>query len=398
MTKKLAVSHFNMEPEVTAAFGFPPHIELHDTTLRDGEQHGTAFFSPKDKVAIAAILDEMGVARIEAGMPASSEQDQVAIREIAKNAKRSKVFALVRSRIDDVDKAVELGVRGVCIEMVVNEALASIFGWSMDEAIEKLLEACAHAKSQGLFVNAFMIDTTRAKLSWILEFGRRVHEAGMVDSLTVVDTIGGCGPEAMRWLVGQVQQVWPGALEVHAHNDFGLGAATSLAALSSGCSAAHVSMNGLGERSGNAPLEQLAIALEELYGQRLGMNLTMLKKLADEVERRSGVRRAENQPVTGENLYTLQAGVSTYFFLRVWETDPHLMFPIHPDLTGHNQPKVALGKLSGSANVEYWAQHLGLALNPDEVARTVERVKEVAMRESRQVQPDELPALVEAAR
>ena len=392
-----SVSTLNFIDAVISTYEFPARVLLHDTTLRDGEQHATVLFDKDDKIAIATMLDEMGVHRIEAGMPAVSPEDRSAMLEITKRVQQAQVFALARSRKDDIDQAVQAGVHGVCIEMVVNDVLAAeVFNWDREEALAMLLEASAYAKSQGVYVTVFMIDSTRARVGWLLEFVRRVAAEGHVDSFAVVDTTGSCSPEAIRWLVGQVRGVWSGSLEIHAHNDFGFGAANTLAALAAGVQTAHVCVNGLGERVGNAPLEQVATSLKYLYGQSPGIDLSMLRRVCVEVERRSGVRRADNQPISGNNIYKIQSGIGAYYWSKVWAENPELFYALHPGVVGHDDPMILLGKLSGSANIQYWADKLSLDLHAEDVPSVVERVKTISTAEKRLVAPEELGDIVHA--
>lgn len=388
------VSKFNFEPDVTSTFDFPRGIELQDTTLRDGEQHATVVFSEDDKLAIAERLDAMGVHRIEAGMPAVSEEDRSAITKIAQRVQNAKVFALVRSRRDDIDHAVACGVDGVQIEMLLNDSLVGdVFGWDRQAALDLMLDSCQYAKSQGLHVASFMIDASRTDLDWIQQYVKAVADAGDVDSFAVVDTAGVCGPEATRWMVEQVRTVWDGSLEIHAHNDLGFGLANTIAALQGGADVAHVSVNGLGERVGNAALEQTAVALRTVYGQDLGLDLSQLRGLSQEVGTRSAVPRAGNQPITGDNIFSMQSGIGIFYFLKLWPIDPRYCYPFLPQLVGHHEPQILLGKLSGAASIEYWAEKLGLEIDTDEIVALLAAVKARSTEEKRLIEPDEIAEL-----
>ncbi|MFQ5896596.1 MAG: 3-hydroxy-3-methylglutaryl-CoA lyase, partial [Nitrospinota bacterium] len=235
-TKEWWVSPFNYHEEVRAGLSLPSRVALHDATLRDGEQTPGVVFRKEEKVAIARMLDEVGVDRIEAGMPAVSREDAEAIKEISSLGLRARVMVFSRAMPEDIDRAIECGVSGAVVEVPsgVPRLKYQYTKWSEKDIIERSVRAVSYAKDKGLFVNFFPFDTTRAELSFLKRLVGEVVERAKPDSVCVVDTTGSTLPRAMAFLVGELRREVDVPLEVHTHNDLGLGVASSLAAVEAG--------------------------------------------------------------------------------------------------------------------------------------------------------------------
>src|SRR5580693_5289646 len=254
------VSPYNFIPEVASTFQLPKKVEIHDATLRDGEQTPGVVFSVADKIAIAEKLDEVGVERIEAGMPAVSEQDFEAIKQISKLGLKAKIYTFARAMTADIDKAVECGAHGVIIEVPIGyPKLKYQFKWTWEDVLRKSVPVINYAKSHGLHAVYFPYDTTRAREEDLTNLLTRIMQEAPPDSIGVVDTMGCVLPEAMKYLVRLVKSLTNLPVEVHTHNDFGMAVATELAGVEAGAEVVHSCANGLGERTGNAALEELKI-------------------------------------------------------------------------------------------------------------------------------------------
>ncbi len=303
------VSPYNFVPEVRSTFQLPARVSIHDATLRDGEQTPGVVFSIADKVAIAEKLAEIGVDRIEAGMPAVSEQDFQAIKEISKLGLKSKIYTFARAMNADIDKALECGCQGVIIEIPIGyPKLKYQFKWTWEDVLRKSIGVVNYAKSRGMHVVYFPYDTTRAREEDLTNLLTRLMQEAPPDSVGVVDTMGCILPEAMKYMVRLVKSLTNLPVEVHTHNDFGMAVATELAGVEAGAEVVHSCANGLGERTGNAALEELIVALHVLYGYETHYDLAKLPELGELVSRISQFDIALNKPILGDRNFTRESG------------------------------------------------------------------------------------------
>src|SRR5437868_783513 len=294
------VSPYNFVPEVRNTYQLPKTVSIHDATLRDGEQTPGVVMSIKEKVEIAENLDEIGVDRIEAGMPAVSDQDFEAIKQISKLGLKSKIYTFARAINADIDKALECGCHGVIIEVPIGyPKLKYQFKWTWEDVLRKSVPVINYAKSRGMHVVYFPYDTTRALESDLTNVLTRVMQEAPPDSIGVVDTMGCALPEAIKYLVRLVRSITNRPVEVHTHNDFGMAVATELAGVEAGAECVHSCANGLGERTGNAALEELIVALHVLYGYETQYRLDRLPELGALVSRLSSRPIALNKPILG---------------------------------------------------------------------------------------------------
>ncbi|MET0166200.1 MAG: pyruvate carboxyltransferase, partial [Vicinamibacterales bacterium] len=271
-TDKWFISPWNYLPEVTKNFGFPANIKIHDVTLRDGEQQTAVVFRREEKVAIAKKLDSLGVHRIEAGMPAVSPQDKAAIADIAALGLKAEIFGFSRCIPTEVKVVKDCGCKGIVIEIPASDhMIQNAYGWPIERAMKASIETTKAAKEAGLYTVFFTIDATRTELNRFLDIVEQVATEGHMDALTIADTVGGTAPEAIGHVVKKVIQRLKKPVEIHGHQDFGLGVANTIAALAAGASVAHTTITGLGERAGNVPMEDVVLALRCLYGKDLGI-------------------------------------------------------------------------------------------------------------------------------
>src|SRR6202521_5665188 len=273
-TDKWFTSPWNFLPEVRKNFSFPSEIKIHDVTLRDGEQQTAVVFRGEEKVAIAKQLDAMGVHRIEAGMPAVSDQDKAAIQDIASlGLKNSQVFAFARCIPDEIRVAKACGCTRVVIEIPASDhMIQNAYGWTFDRAMKSSIDATRAAKEAGLYTVFFTIDATRTEVNRLLDIVERGATEGHMDAFTLADTMGGATPEAIYHVVKKAIQRLKKPVEIHCHQDFGLGVANTIYALAAGASVAHTTVTGLGERAGNVPMEDVVMSLLCLYGIDLGLH------------------------------------------------------------------------------------------------------------------------------
>jgi isopropylmalate/homocitrate/citramalate synthase len=294
------VSEWNYLEEVTKGFNPPKKVIIHDVTLRDGEQQAGVIYTKDDKVRIAEKLAEAGVQRIETGMPAVSPMDEAAIREIVKRNLGPEIFCFSRCIVDDVKRAADCGVSGVVIEIPVSAHMVDqAYKWTLNKAIDLSVKATACAKEQGLYTVFFTIDGTRADMNFLLDLVDRVATEGHMDAFTLVDTFGVLHPQAATYFTRKVKERVKKPLEVHFHSDFGLGVANTIMAVLSGAEVIHSTVGGIGERCGNAAMEETAMALLTMYGIDVGINFSKLNELSKLVMDISGLEVQLNRPFVG---------------------------------------------------------------------------------------------------
>jgi len=381
------VSPFNLVPEVRNTFSLPPRVEIHDATLRDGEQTPGVVFSIADKVAIAEKMAEIGVDRIEAGMPAVSDQDFKAIKEITRLGLKSKIYTFVRAMTADIDKSVECGATGVILEIPIGyPKLMWQFKWTWEDVLRKSVDVINYAKKHNLEVVYFPYDTTRARQEDLENLLPRLMDVCQPDSIGIVDTMGCILPEGMKYMVRLVKKLTKGLkVEAHTHNDFGMAVATELAAVEAGAEVVHSCSNGLGERTGNAALEELIVALHVLYGYETHYRLDKLPELGDLVRRLSDLPIAVNKPILGSRNFTRESGIGVDLVVK----QPLAMFGTHPALTGRSGD-VVLGKKSGKASITYTLEQMGITGTSDEaVNEMLQMVKERSIEKRGLITPEE---------
>jgi isopropylmalate/homocitrate/citramalate synthase len=379
-TDKWFVSPWDYEKEVTEGLKFPQKIKIHDVTLRDGEQQAGVVFNKDQKVAIAEKLAEAGVHRIEAGMPAVSAQDEAAIKEIVKRNLGPEIFAFARCMKEDVKRAVDCGVKNIVVEIPSSEhMIKNAYKWSVEKATELSIEATRFAKENGLYTVFFPIDATRAELNWFLTLIEKVATEGHMDALVLVDTFGVISPHAVPYMVRKVKErIKDKPIEVHFHDDFGMGAANTLIALAAGAEVAHTTISALGERAGNAPYEELVVALRTMYGIELGIDLNKLYSISKFVREIAHLPMRYNRPIVGDMLFNIESGIIADWYQNCGVEMPTELAPIVAELVGQRPPQIVLGKNSGIPSIDYWLDKIGVSADDEQKKEILAKVKERA--------------------
>jgi len=360
----------------------PRKVTVHDVTLRDGEQQAGITFRKEEKLAIARALDEAGIPRIEAGLPAVSQEDYEAVKAIAKEGLSAKIFSFARCNKSDVDLALKCDVDGVVMEIPSSEHIIErAYGWNISKAVDLSVEATRYAASHGLHVDFFTIDSSRASFESCWKIVNSVAKEGHMDSLTLVDTFGVCSPEGVRMLVRRFREKVRKPLEIHCHNDYGLGVANTIAAVSEGVGTIHTTVNAIGERMGNTSTEESVMALELLYGVKTGVKMEKLYGLSRLVEQYSGAPKARNKPVVGEGIFTVESGIIVSWWNRLKQQDMAIeMLPYVPSLVGQQGIRVILGKKSGRDSIIFKMAELGIDHTAYDVDELLSKVKEESLR------------------
>ena len=386
------VSPYNFVPEVRESLDLPEKVEIHDATLRDGEQTPGVVFSVDDKIEIARMLDLVGVERIEAGLPAVSPQDEQAIKEITKLGLKSKIYTFARAMKADIDMALECGAHGVIIEVPIGHPkLVTQFGWTWEDVLKRSAPVINYAKENGLHAVFFPYDTTRARAEDLENLCKGIMAESPPDSIGIVDTMGCATPEAIKYMVRWVKGMTGLPIEIHTHNDFGMGVATEIAAVTAGAQCVHSCANGLGERTGNASLEELMISLDLLYGYETGYKFDKLPELGALISRLANVPIARNKPVLGDGNFTRESGIGIQYVMH----DPLVMFGTHPEFTGRTG-EVVLGKKSGKASIAYKLNELGLGeVNDEQNAEILNLVKQAGIKKRDILTDEEFKSIAE---
>ncbi len=395
-TENWFVSPWNYLPEVTEGFQPPKQVKIHDVTLRDGEQQAGIIYTRDEKIRIAEKLAEAGVHRIEAGMPAVSSNDEAALREIVKRKTTSQIFCFCRCMVDDVKLAADCGVDGIVMEIPASAHLIQEgYKWPLEKAIELSIKATSYAKEKGLYTVFFTIDATRSDISWLLNLVERVAREGHMDAFTLVDTFGVLSSQAATYFTKRVRERISKPLEVHFHSDFGLGVANTINAVLAGAEVIHSTVLGIGERAGNTPMEEVALALLTMYGIDAGLRYEKLNELSRLVQQLSGVHVPSSRPLIGEGAYSIESGIVTGWFKNVFEREPTTVFPVNPEFVGHDAPRILMGKKSGLDNIYLWAKRLNLSLTEEETQAILKEVKSRSHDLKRVLSEDEFRRLAE---
>lgn len=383
LSVKAWVSPYNFIDEVRKDFSLPQRVRVYDTTLRDGEQVPGLVFRMEDKIRIAQLLDELGVQRIEAGFPTVSQEDKDAVKKIANLGLQSEIWGFARCVKSDIDACIECDVKGVVCEIAVSDLKMKAYNFKEDYVLERIVETVSYAKDHGLTVAFFGVDASRASLGFLQKAYTAAVGGGGADEVVVVDTLGVTIPEAMYYLTSQVRRWVKAPVHVHCHNDFGLATACTLAAVKAGAEWVHVTVNGLGEKAGNADLAEVTLALLLLYNVDVGLRYDRIYKTSKIVEQLSRVRLPPMKPVTGDAVFKRESGVAVLQLLKY----PPSIESYEPELIGRRR-EIVLGKKSGAHSISWKLKSLGLSASDSQIKAILQEVKQKAM-EKRDIITDE---------
>ena len=367
------VSELNARPEIRSQFPKAP-VRFYDTTLRDGEQTVGVVLSPQQKLEIARHLDVLGVSRIEAGFPRVSEEVAEAIRLMLGAKLKAELWGFSRAVKGDIEELVRLGLRASIIEAPTSDIKLKAYGISRDEVLKRIREAISFARQNSITVAFFAVDGTRTELEFLHAAYGTALETGAAE-IVVVDTIGACGPEAAEYLIRQTRD-WVGRdvpLHFHGHNDFGMATACAVAAVRGGATWIQGTINGMGERAGNADLCEIALALRCLYDVPVTLDLTKVRSVSEVVQKAGGYRLEAWKPLVGENLFMRESGaVASQFHI------PEAIEPYSSELVNAER-SIVLGKKSGLDSIDLKGKELGVAVAPDQRAKILAEIKKRAI-------------------
>jgi 2-isopropylmalate synthase len=348
-------------------------VIIFDTTLRDGEQTPGVSITPQQKVQIAIKLDELGVDVIEAGFPIVSHGEMQAIKDITKQNLNAEICGLARTVQSDIDHAIQCDLSYIHTFIATSEIhMQYKLKMTREQVLEKAIYAVDYAKKHGIQVEFSAEDATRSDRSFLTEVFKSVADAG-ADKLDIPDTVGYATPQYITELVNDIRKTTNLPISVHCHNDFGLAVANSISAINAGATCAHVTINGLGERAGNASLEELIMALQCLYKKKHNIKTELLYETSKFVSNTMGIIVQPNKAVIGENAFGHESGIHTHGIL----TNPLTYEPISPELVGRKRWLQA-GKHAGAHGIRAMLEDFGIKPSDEDIHYIVEKQKDLA--------------------
>jgi len=355
------------------------NIKIDDTTLRDGEQTAGVVFANEEKIHIAKLLDKVGVHQIEAGIPTMGGDEKASIKKIASLGLNCSILGWNRAVKSDIDASLECGVDSVAISISSSDIhIEHKLKKSREWVLESVKTSVDHAKSYNLYVSVNAEDASRSDMEFLLQFARTAKEAG-ADRLRYCDTLGILDPFETFMRVKTIIDIIGIDIEMHTHNDFGMAIANAIAGIKAGATYVNTTVNGLGERAGNASFEELVMALKHLENVDLGFNTTLFKELSEYVATASNRFIPTWKPVVGANMFLYESDSRAFNTLKRPET-----YELYgPEEVGLER-NIVLGKYSGTSSVTEKLKDLGYKLNKKQAQDMAEiiRNKSVALKRS----------------
>ncbi len=372
MEEENLVRNYVLEEEIIK--GLPEKVVFWEETLRDGEQTPGVVFTVDEKLKIAKMLDDMGVGIMDVGIPVVSKEEFKAVKAVANEGLKATIVGAARTVKSDIDACVDADVDETSIFVACSDLhLKYKLQKTREEVLEISVESCEYAREHGLDVSFVTEDTVRADLDYVTELYNACTEAG-AQRAVLCDTVGVMTPSAIRWWLGEIKKRFkPVQLSFHGHNDLGMAVANTLAAIECGVEIPHTTVNGIGERSGNASFEELVMGLEALYDYRTGIDISRLYELSTMVEEISGIPLAINKPIVGYNAFSHESGIHAHGVLKKTLTYE----PIDCEKIGRVR-RFIFGKHTGHAAVQDKLEKAGISATAEQVSQLVDGIKELA--------------------
>ncbi|MBA7508678.1 2-phosphonomethylmalate synthase [subsurface metagenome] len=352
----------------------PKNIKIDDTTLRDGEQTAGVVFANDEKIHIAKMLDKVGVHQIEAGIPAMGGDEKEAIKKIASLDLNCSVMGWNRAVKSDIDASVECGVDAVAVSISSSDIhIEHKLIKSREWVLESIKTSVDYAKGFNLYVSVNAEDASRSDMEFLLQFARTARDAG-ADRLRYCDTLGILDPFEAFMRVKNIIDIIGIDIEMHTHNDFGMAIANAIAGIKAGATYVNTTINGLGERAGNAAFEELVMALKYIEGVDMGFNTTLFRALSEYVAEASSRILPTWKPVVGGNLFVYESESKASGVLANPET-----YELFKEKDVGLERKVILGKYSGVSTIIYKLNTLGFKISRKEAEELAEIIRDKAV-------------------
>ena len=356
---------------IALSSSFAGKIRIFDTTLRDGEQTPGVSLTPEQKLRIARQLDKLGVNAIEVGFAASSEGEMEAVRIISQDGLKAEVYSFARGARSDIDAVLKSDAKYIFLVIPSSDMHIKYKLKKSRKEILELTEDCVqYAKDHGLKVELGPEDATRSDIAFL----KKMISVGVSSGADIVapcDTVGILMPEKSYEFFSKLKKAFPKVpFAVHCHDDFGMAVANSMAALRAGVEEVHTTVNGLGERAGNAALEEIVVALKLLYKVETSVKLDLLYDTSRLITQLTGISVQPNKAIVGENAFVHESGIHTHAILA----EPLTYEPIPPELVGRTRRLVA-GKHAGSKGINAALEEMGFHPTDDQLQEIFIRVK-----------------------
>jgi len=349
-------------------------IYVVDTTLRDGEQTAGVVFANREKIRIAKFLDELGVDQIEVGIPVMGGYEKEAIKDISSLGLKASIMGWNRAVIKDVESSIECGVDAVAISISTSDIhIKHKLHKTREWVIENMVTAVEFAKRHGLYVSANAEDASRSDMDFLIEYAKAVKEAG-ADRLRYCDTVGILEPFTTYENIKRLREAVDIEIEMHTHDDFGMATANALAGIRAGANYVGVTVLGLGERAGNAPLEEVVMALKHLYGIDLNFKTDMFVEVAEYVSRASGRELPAWKAIVGSNMFAHESGIHADGALK----NPKTYEAFHPEEVGLER-QIVIGKHSGTASLRSKFLEYGIPLTQHQAEELLPKIRAAAV-------------------
>jgi homocitrate synthase NifV len=365
--------------------GTPLHVHIDDTTLRDGEQTAGVVFANEEKLHIAKLLDEVGVYQIEAGIPVMGGDEKIAVAQIAALDLNCSILAWNRAVVSDVQASLDCGVDAVAISMSSSDIhIEHKLRQSREWVLENVKRAVTFAKEHNVYVSVNAEDASRSDMEFLLSFARTARDAG-ADRLRFCDTLGILDPFNTFMKIKTVIDVVGIDVEMHTHNDFGMATANAIAGIRAGARFVNTTVNGLGERAGNAALEEVVMAIKYIEGIDLGLNTGKFRELSEYVAIASDRPIPAWKPIVGANLFVYECENRSSVCL----IDPGSYEVFPPEAVGL-QRRFILGKYSGASTLRLKLAEHGIPITDDEAALFIVRIRSKSVALKRALFDEEL--------
>ena len=364
-------------------------VNIVDTTLRDGEQTAGVVFANEEKILIAEMLTEMGIDQLEVGIPTMGGDEKEAIKEIVKrNNGKTSIMAWNRAVIKDIQESIDCGVDSVAISISVSDIhIKHKLKTSREWVLENIVKSVEFAKKNGLYVSVNGEDASRADKDFLVDFINVAKQAG-ADRFRYCDTVGIMEPFSIKNDIKEIYDRTKFNIEMHTHNDFGMATANAVAGIMGGASHVGVTVNGLGERAGNAALEEVLMALMFVYGYKGNIDTKMFREVSEYVSRASGRILPKWKAIVGDNMFAHESGIHADGAIK----NPKNYEAFDPDVVGL-QRQIVIGKHSGKAGIINKFKEYDITLNDEEAQGVLELVRAASVRLKRTLFDKELVKL-----
>ncbi|MBP1759705.1 MAG: homocitrate synthase NifV [Firmicutes bacterium] len=351
------------------------HLTIVDTTLRDGEQTAGVVFSNQEKIRIAQLLDELGVHQIEAGVAVMGGDEKRAISDIVKLGLKASIMGWNRAVISDIEQSLACGVDAVAISISTSDIhIEHKLMTTRDDVLERMVKATSFAKREGMYISVNAEDASRSDMDFLVEFAREAKRAG-ADRLRYCDTVGILDPFVTYDKIKTLIEKTGIDIEMHTHDDFGMATANALAGVKAGASHVGVTVNGLGERAGNAALEEVVMALKHLLDTDLSFATERFVEVSEYVARASGRMLPPWKSIVGSNMFAHESGIHADGALK----NPSTYEAFSPEDVGLER-QLVIGKHSGTASIKAkFRNEYGKEMSDKDAAEMLERVRALAV-------------------